>query len=57
MVHSKTGTRIGLVAISDERPAIHDPDEQHNREYLFRRLERPFAPSKTWERGRQIALQ
>ncbi len=35
MALSKAKTRIGLVAISDERPAIHDPDEQHNREYLF----------------------
>lgn len=35
MAYSKAATRIGLVAISDERPAIHGPDEQHNREYLF----------------------
>ena len=28
--------KIGLVAISDERPAIHDLDEQHNRDYLHK---------------------
>lgn len=28
--------RIGLVAISDERPEIHNADEQHNRDYLHR---------------------
>ncbi|MFZ5924302.1 MAG: L-fucose/L-arabinose isomerase family protein [Bacillota bacterium] len=28
--------RIGLVAISDERPAIHNEDEEHNRQYLYK---------------------
>lgn len=28
-------SKIGLVAISDERPAIHNLDEQHNRDYLY----------------------
>ena len=27
---SEVKMKIGLVAISDERPAIHDLDEQHN---------------------------
>ena len=30
----KEKTKIGLVAISDERPAIHGQDEQHNLDYL-----------------------
>lgn len=33
---SEVKTKIGLVAISDERPAIHDLDMQHNRDYLHR---------------------
>ena len=32
---SNTKARIGLVAISDERPAIHNLDEQHNRDHLY----------------------
>ncbi len=35
-VSSREVVRIGLVAMSDERPAIHDPDEQHNRDYLHK---------------------
>lgn len=34
-VGSKARMKIGVVAISDERPAIHDQDEQHNRDYLY----------------------
>jgi L-fucose isomerase len=34
-VSSNTKARIGLVAISDERPAIHNLDEQHNRDHLY----------------------
>ena len=26
--------RIGVVAISDERPQIHEPDKKHNISYL-----------------------
>lgn len=32
---SSSKTKIGLVAISDERPEIHSSDEQHNRDYLY----------------------
>ena len=34
-MNSNVKTRIGLVAISDERPEIHSLDEQHNRDYLY----------------------
>ncbi|NLY29820.1 MAG: hypothetical protein GX047_04230, partial [Firmicutes bacterium] len=33
---SKIRAKIGIVVISDERPAIHSQDEQHNRDYLYK---------------------
>lgn len=50
MAHSKAGTKIGLVAISDERPAIHAQDEQHNREYLL--MMKRVLETKVNEAGR-----
>ncbi|NLA57521.1 MAG: hypothetical protein GX855_01235 [Firmicutes bacterium] len=33
---SKGKAKIGIVVVSDERPAIHSQDEQHNRDYLYK---------------------
>ena len=52
MAHSKAETKIGLVAISDERPAIHVEDEHHNQKYLM--MMKRILESKANEGGHNI---